>query len=73
MTLDEYKAQPKAIYKNELAEMLGYSNWRNVQQKIKQSEQLKRELERTACYSRTAHLLTPAQAKIIIRHLSNTK
>ncbi|MBO4601592.1 MAG: DUF4248 domain-containing protein [Salinivirgaceae bacterium] len=57
-----------AIYKNELARMLGYSRWRNIQQIISRHPELADKLKEND-YNKVAKFLTPAQGLIIATYL----
>lgn len=69
MTINGYINQPVAISKSECANLLGYAHWRNVQQAINQSAELSNGLKQNN-YVKTAKLLTPKQALLIIKHLT---
>ena len=70
MTIADYINKPAAIYKNELARIVGYSRWRNIQQIISRNKELADKLTQNG-YQKASKFLTPAQGLIIATFLYN--
>ena len=66
MTTAEYVSNPKAVYKTELATMLGYSRYTPIQSAIDNTD-LGKAMAETG-YQKTAKMLTPKQALLIIHY-----